>query len=78
MDTDKREAGRLSGTAPVEVVPAESPYPFPATGELRPYHAVKGICVGSQLAIFWTETKVRVTSPVVKVETDEPSQVVAD
>lgn len=76
IDTDRRVAGRITGPAPVPVLPETSPYNFTVDGEMRAYHAVKGICVGSRLAIYWTEDKVRVTSPVVSVE-NEPSTVVA-
>lgn len=68
VDTDKKVAGRLSGDSANESR-------FAVDGELRPYHHVQGICVGSRLAIFWTAEKIRVTSPVVKVE-NESSQLV--
>jgi hypothetical protein len=71
VDTDKKVAGRVTGD------PAKESK-FAADGELRPYSMVKGICVGSQLAIFWTADKIRLTSPVVKVETDEPATMVEE
>lgn len=70
VDTERKVAGRVTGDPAMESK-------FVADGELRPYTKVMGICVGSRLAIYWTPEKVRLTSPVVKVETEnEPAPMV--